>query len=277
MSDVQLEDAPTAVSAEGPNPPGDFIWYELMTTDGDAAARFYEAVVGWKIQEGSPEYNGYRMIERDDGRFAGGLLPLTDEMLQGGARPMWLGYLNVSDVDEKVSAIKQAGGTVHLPPTDIPNVGRIAMAADPQGAPFYVMKPIPPADKPEMRSDVFSPEEGLGRCGWNELATSDEKAARDFYGDQFGWTSDDFMPMGEMGEYRFLDHHGTRLGAVFNTPDDRPRWRFYFRVHSIAAAKEAAEKVGGTITMGPMQVPTGAWIIAGTDPQGAEFALVGGE
>jgi hypothetical protein len=276
MSDVQLQDAPTAATENQPNPPGDFIWYELMTTDGDAATRFYEAVVGWKIHEGSPEYKGYRMIGRDDGGNAGGILPLTDEMLQGGAKPIWLGYINVSDVDEKVSAIRQAGGTIHLPPTDIPNVGRIAMVSDPQGAPFYVMKPIPPADQPDAKSDVFS-RSAVQRCGWNELLTTDEKAARQFYGQQFAWTSDNFMPMGDMGEYRFFDLQGEGIGAVFNTPDGRSRWRFYFRVPSIAAAKDAAEKAGGKIVMGPMQVPTGDWIIGGTDPQGAEFALVGGE
>ncbi|HEU5068365.1 MAG TPA: VOC family protein [Sphingomicrobium sp.] len=277
MTDLQVQDAPTATtSATGSNPTADFIWYELMTTDGDAATRFYEAVVGWKIQEGSPEYKGYRMIGRDDGGSAGGILPLTDEMLEGGAKPIWLGYLHVGDVDEKVSAIKQAGGTVHLPPTDIPNVGRIAMVADPQGAPFYVMKPIPPADKPDMRSDVFS-RSAVQRCGWNELATTDEKSARQFYGEQFGWTSDNFMPMGEMGEYRFFDLQGEGIGAVFNTPEGRPRWRFYFRVPSISAAKEAVEKSGGTVATGPMQVPTGDWVLLGTDPQGAEFALVGGE
>jgi predicted enzyme related to lactoylglutathione lyase len=48
-------------------------------------------------------------------------------------------------------------------------------------------------------------------------------------------------------------------------------------VPSIAKAKDAAEHKGGAIRMGPHQVPTGEWIIIGSDPQGAEFALVGGE
>jgi predicted enzyme related to lactoylglutathione lyase len=163
-----------------------------------------------------------------------------------------------------------------MEPFDIPGIGRIAMVADPQGAPFYVMKPIPPANDPNAKSDVFS-RSAVQRCGWNELSTTDEKAARQFYGDQFGWTSDNFMPMGEMGEYRFFDHNSDQIGAVFNTPDGRPRWRFYFRVPSIAAAKEAIEKGGGSVATGPMQVPTGDWIVVGFDPQGAEFALVGAE
>src|SRR4051812_25320150 len=80
---------------------GDFIWYELMTPDPDGAKAFYDAVVGWEISgEGPPEYNGYRMIGRSDSKFAGGVLPLNEAMQQHGARPMWLGYIQVPDVDE---------------------------------------------------------------------------------------------------------------------------------------------------------------------------------
>ena len=86
------------------------------------------------------------------------------------------------------------------------------------------------------------------------------------------------MPMGEMGEYRFLERDGIRIGAVCGLMgSQQPRWRYYFRVPSIGQSKAAAEANGGTITNGPHQVPTGDWIVIGTDPQGAEFALVGGE
>ena len=60
------------------------------------------------------------------GGFAGGVLPLTDEMQQHGARPTWLGYIHVNDVDGSVDAIERAGGK-ELMKHDIPNVGRIAM------------------------------------------------------------------------------------------------------------------------------------------------------
>lgn len=276
MSDVRTQDAPTSQQARtGPNPTGDFIWYELMTTDADAAKNFYDAVVGWEFGESAPEYHGYRMINTSDGSFAGGVLPLTDEMQEHGARPAWLGYLNVGDVDSKVASIEQAGGKKYMGPHDIPNVGRIAMLADPQGAPFYVMKPIPPEGRENEPSTVFAPDK-QGRCGWNELSTSDPQAARRFYGEQFGWTSDDFMPMGEHGEYRFIDNHGLRLGAIAGTMGDQPpHWRYYFRVPSVAKARETIEAKGGKIAMGPMEVPGGDHILIGIDPQGAEFALVG--
>ena len=275
MSDVRTEEAPAKTTASGPNPQGDFIWYELMTTDAEGAKAFYDAVLGWDVGEGAAEYQNYRMINSGGG-YAGGVLPVTDEMQQHGARPTWLGYIHVNDVDQSVAAIERAGGKA-LMTHDIPNVGRIAMVTDPQGAPFYVMKAIPPEGRENEASDVFSPDK-IGRCGWNELSTIDPIAARRFYGEQFGWTSDEFMPMGEMGEYRFIDHHGQRLGAIGGTsPGQHPHWRYYFRVPSISKAKETAEANGGKIAMGPMEVPTGDHIIIGTDPQGAEFALVGGQ
>ena len=277
MTDVRTQEAPTTTA--GPNPKGDYIWYELMTPDPEGSKKFYDLVVGWNIGEGAAEYNGYRMINTSDGGFAGGVLPLTDEMQQHGARPTWLGYTHVPDVDGAVTSIEQAGGKALVPAMDIPNVGRIAMVTDPQGAPFYVMKPIPPAGEENAQSDVFSPDKA-GRCAWNELSTSDAVAALEFYSSQFGWEKGDAMPMGDKGDYRFINHHGLMLGAIFPTaagtmPDQPPHWRYYFRVPSIAAAKTAAEQGGGTITAGPMEVPGGDHIIIGTDPQGAEFALVG--
>ena len=92
--------------------PGSFIWYELMTTDADAAAKFYGSVVGWKIAQQAaalPDGRDYRMIARSDGGSAGGVLQLTDEMCRQGARPLWLGYLHVKNVDATTAALEADG------------------------------------------------------------------------------------------------------------------------------------------------------------------------
>lgn len=277
MTDVR--DAPRADNDARPsNDQGAFIWYELITPDPAASKRFYDAVVGWDI-DGPSAMTGmeYRMIKRSDGGYAGGVLTLNDEMREHGARPVWLGYIYVDDVDATVRAVKANGGQVLMPANDIATVGRIAMVADPQGAPFYVMKPAPPENQQNPQSDVFSPD-AEQRVGWNELSTSDPTAARKFYTDRFGWGSDEYMDMGETGEYRFLERDGIRIGALCGVMPGQPsKWRYYIRVPSIAKAKQAAEQGGGTIAMGPHRVPTGDYIIIGIDPQGAEFALVGGE
>jgi predicted enzyme related to lactoylglutathione lyase len=256
---------------------GSHIWYELMTTDPDGASRFYEAVVpGLKFGDRLPGEQDYRMINRSDGGSLGGALGLTEEMRSHGARPIWLGYVGVDDVDGTVAQIETKGGKALMPAFDIPQ-GRIAMVADPQGNPFYVMRPIPPAGQEGKQSDVFSPTEEQ-HIAWNELATADPVAARQFYGDLFGWTSEEFMPMGEHGEYRFFAHAGTTIGAVSGCVQGAPAgWRYYIRVPSISKAAEAVKSAGGNIAMGPMPVPGDDHIIIGHDSQGAEFALVGKE
>lgn len=260
------------------NPCGSFIWYELMTPDPDAAATFYGSVVGWKIApQPSPEAGGmdYRMIERSDGGMAGGVLKLTEETTSGGARPCWMPYLYVTDVDAEVAAIEKEGGKLLMPPMDLP-VGRIAMLADPQGIPIYIMTPIPPAGKEDAASDVFSETE-LQRVRWNELTSPDQAASMDFYARHFGFEFNEKMPMGEMGDYCFIHHHGVRLGAVSPRMNEQQptMWMFYFGVPSIAEAKARIEAGGGQVLMGPMEVPGGDWIVIGLDPQGAGFGLVG--
>jgi predicted enzyme related to lactoylglutathione lyase len=254
---------------------GSFIWYELLTPDPDGAKAFYDAVIGWDIE---PEPSGemdYRMIRRGDGGRAGGVMRLTGEMRAHGAQPTWLGYIAVDDVDSSVAAIEQAGGKPLMPAFDVPDVGRIGLVADAQGVPFYVMRPIPPAGDEGKASDVFSPDQP-GRVSWNELATSDLTAAKQFYPAQFGWTLGDIMPMGDLGDYQFITHHGVPLGAMMTAaPGNPPRWRFYFRVADVDAANQAVEAAGGTVIHGPQEVPGGDRILIGTDPQGAEFAVVG--
>lgn len=277
MSELTDAPAPTEAKAATRQLQGSHIWYELMTPDPDGATAFYGAVVpGWTVGQPIGGDQDYRIIGRSDGGSAGGVLALTEDMRQHGARPVWLGYIGADDVDATARQVEAKGGKLLMPAFDIPQ-GRIAMVTDPQGNPFYIMKPIPPAGQEDRQSDVFSPDQQQ-RVSWNELSTADPVAARTFYGELFGWTSDDFMPMGEYGEYRFFDHGSLRIGAVSGMmPDGHPGWRYYIRVASISKAVEAVKAGGGTITLEPMEVPGGDTIVIGNDPQGAEFALVGGK
>jgi predicted enzyme related to lactoylglutathione lyase len=250
-----------------------------MTTDATAAAKFYGAVVGWQIADRADPQSGggqdYRLIVRSDGGNAGGVLNLTPAMVQQGARPMWLGYLYVQNVDAAVRAIEADGGKSVLPKRSLP-VGEIAMVADPLGSPFYVMAPVPPPGKPEAASDAFDPT-AAQHVRWNELASPDLARAKAFYAKQFGFQFNEVMSMGAMGDYCFIDHGGMRLGAIMQKPAESPiaMWLFYFGVTSVMAAKRAIEAGGGKIMMGPHQVPGGDWIIVATDPQGAPFGVVG--
>lgn len=274
MTDVRTKEAP---ASETRGQQGAFIWYELMSPDPAASKAFYDAVVGWDIdaQSAMPGDMDYRMIKRSDGGNAGGLLKLTDDMVAHGARPTWLGYIYVSDVDAEIAAIESDGGRALMPPSDIPDVGRIAMVADPQGAPFYIMKPTPPAGQEDAQSDVFSSSE-VGRCAWNELVTGDLDSARRFYPAHFGWELGDNMPMGPMGDYQFIHRDGQMIGAMFAPGDRQPAWRFCFRVSSLEQSMEAVRAGGGEILFGPTEVPGGGRIIQANDPHGAFFMVIEG-
>ncbi len=259
-----------------PNPQGSFIWYELITPDPDGAKRFYDSVVGWDIASTSDFPNGYRMIGRYDGKMAGGVLPLTDAMREHGAKPIWLGYINVDDVDSKAGAIKADGGQVHMEPFDIPGVGRVAMVTDPVGVPFYIMKPIPPAGQPDAQSDVFDPTKAQ-HVRWNELSTTDQDGAIAFFERQFGWTQEGAMPMGEMGDYKFVQAGGVGIGAIMPKPAQSPAsaWVYYIGVDDIDRGAKAITDGGGQLLYDPMDIPGGEFAVAALDPQGALFGLVG--
>lgn len=276
MTDVRDEVASATAMETRAEPRGDFIWYELLTADIAGAKLFYDVVIGWNIESQSQFPNDYRMIGRSDGKFAGGALQITDEMRQHGARPIWLAYIHSNDVDGQTAAIERDGGKAMMPPFDIPGVGRVAMVTDPDGAPFYLMKPLPREGDPNAKSDVFSVDQPQ-RVRWNELSSTDQDGAVAFYAKHFGWTQEGSMPMGEMGDYRFIQANGVNVGAIMRKPPQRPApgWTFYIGVDDIDRAAKAVTDGGGQVLFGPMEIPGGEFSLNGMDPQGAAFGLVG--
>lgn len=255
---------------------GSWIWYELMSPDPDGSKAFYEAVIGWSMTTGhGADKTDYGFITAADGAMVGGMLRLSRDMQDHGARPCWLGYVGVDNVDASVSAIEAAGGKVLMPPWDVAMAGRVAMVTDWCGAPFYVMTPTPPPGGGE--STAFAALPNPGHCGWNELMAGDAANAIAFYTKQFGWTLPEPMDMGPMGKYQFIAHDGVTVGAIMPKMPQVPvaAWSHYFWVASITTAQAAVTANGGQVINGPMQVPGDLWIIQGIDPQGAMFSLTG--
>lgn len=258
------------------NTHGDFLWYELMTPDPDAAQAFYGGLIGWTFKSsGQPEME-YRLFAAG-AADVGGIIPLTPEMLSGGAHPAWAGYIGVDNVDATVAAIKTAGGSIHVEPWDIPGVGRMAFVADPQGAMFYVMRG---AIEGEVSTSFAKFEPKMGHCAWNELASADPEGAKTFYGSLFGWKQEGGMDMGPLGQYEFWQAGGANpygVGAVMPLMPGMPMsmWTFYFRVPDIDAAVSYIKANGGQIVQEPTEIPGGEFSINAIDPQGAAFGLVG--
>lgn len=256
-----------------PNLEGTPIWYELITADPLAAKKFYDHVIdSWTVDPDpmSPEmdYRGIAVAGSDG--MVGGVMRLSDDMAANGGKPTWLFYIGVDDVDASVEKVKANGGRVLAPAWDIPGVGRIAMVADPQGIPFYVMR-----GASEENSTAWD-RMGMGKCNWNELLTTDQAAGNTFYADTFGFTYPDKMSMGEMGDYVFVAVGDQTIGATMNVqPGDAPGWRFYFRTPDIEDTAKKVGEAGGSVLAGPMEVPGGDRIIIAKDPEGVVFGAVG--
>lgn len=247
-----------------------FIWYELMTSDAEAATAFYGAVLGWTVSPAGSPGMDYRLLSTATGNVAG-LLAIPPDGAANGMRPGWFGYISVADVDASVKRIVAAGGQSCMPATDIPNVGRIAMVLDPQGAAIYVMTPIGEGPSPSFQPGT------PGHGAWNELHASDWESALAFYRSEFGFDLVEAMDMGPAGKYALYNFgSGEPVGGMCNNAQaPKPFWLYYFGVDEIDAAVGRVGANGGEVVMGPHQVPGGAWIVHGRDPQGALFALVG--
>lgn len=251
------------------NRQGDFIWYELLTGDVNAAATFYADVIGWQVRDSGMPDMDYRLFVAPDGAMIGGLMAKPDAM----PVPLWLGYVAVDDVDAATADFVGAGATQHMPPTTIPGVGRIAMLTDPQHAALYLMR-----SESDATSTVFQPADRAtpGHFVWNELTALEQDRAIAFYTDRFGWRQEGAMPMGDLGDYKFLLSGDVAIGAAMGmVPGGQAGWQYYAMVADIDVAADRIAVGGGHILQGPDQIPGGSYSIVATDPEGARFGLVG--
>jgi predicted enzyme related to lactoylglutathione lyase len=254
-----------------PKAKGRFVWFDLNTSDPDGAIEFYSDVVGWGTSQWSdapPGMPPYTMWQNGEAPI-GGVGRIDAGMAAAGVPPHWAGYVGVPDVDATVEQATKLGGSVVVPPTDIPTVGRFAFINDPQGAMIGVFTAA--GDAPGHEGDPQP-----GDFSWHELATTDYEKAFDFYSALFGWEKGDAMDMGPAGTYQLYTRNGRQLGGMYNKTDDMPfppSWSYYAMVRDIEGAVEKIKAGGGDVMVGPMEVPGGDQIVMGKDPQGAMFAL----
>jgi predicted enzyme related to lactoylglutathione lyase len=263
---ARLQDSKAIIVVESQ---GRFVWYELITTETEAAKSFYANVVGWDTGEVSMPGTTYTLFSVGDTSVSG-LLKLPNEASNLGVKPHWIGYVGVDDVDATNKRIKQLGGAVHVPPSDIPNVGRFSIIADPQMATLGLLERLQPGQERPIESNT------LGCVGWHELLTVDWQKALAFYGELFGWQKAE-ANVGSLGAYQRFSAGGQPIGGMVTKPGKVPVpfWLYYFNIDDIDAAARRVKAGGGQILDGPVEVPYGSWIVHCTDPQGAIFALVG--
>jgi predicted enzyme related to lactoylglutathione lyase len=249
---------------------GCFVWYELTTTDADAAKAFYANVVGWGLRDASTPGAAYTLFTAGEVPVAG-LMGLPAEARKMGAQPRWTGYVGVDDVDAATDRLRHLGGAVYVAPTDVANVSRFSVVADPQAATLALVKWQNPGQ--EQSAAPKSP----GHVGWHELSAVDWEKAFEFYGELFGWqkVAADF---GESGTYQLFSAGGQTVGGMSTKPATVPMpfWLYYFNVGDLDAAAKRVKAGGGKILEGPIDARGGSRVARCADPQGAMFALRAG-
>lgn len=248
---------------------GEFVWHELLTTDPGSAIDFYTGLLGWgttrqdvRTEDGGSE--PYDMFTNGETPLAG-VMRLPDEAQDGGTGPAWLPYVGTADVDGTAGRAGEMGADTRVAPTDIPEVGRFAVLADPWGGLFALYTPLGPGEPRRVPAP--------GEFSWHELATTDARAALAFYSELFGWEALDEHGMGEMGPYRIFGTGGVPLGGMFDLPQGSPHWLSYVQVRDADRSAGDVEERGGDVLNGPMEVPGGDRIAQCRDPQGAMFAV----
>ena len=167
-----------------------------MTNDVRAAEVFYGQLFGWEFED-VPAHPGQFVLIRLDGIAIGGLV-FSERKQLDSTESRWIGSVSVTDVDAAVQLVRDQGGEVLGGPTNIPLRGRVAVIADPQGAILALMRTEDgdPADRDPEVNDWL----------WQELWTTDDSSALEFYRDLMGYDHETVTV--EAGAYHVLQLNG---------------------------------------------------------------------
>lgn len=240
---------------------GKFVWFDLATSDVEAAKRFYGGLFGWRfsdLAEGDVRYtvvmNGNRMI-------AG----IVADPEANGSESLWVGSISVPDVDRATEQTREAGGVIHDPPQDLEDRGRTAFVTDPQGASVAFLR-ASGGDPPDR-------EPAAGDFGWVELWTPDLAGSLAFYA-SLGYTAGGLQIKGDE-PYRVLKVAGEPQAGVVGLErgDAGAGWLPYVAVEDLAATLEKVAELRGQVVVDPDPQYAEGQAAVIVDPTGAALAV----
>lgn len=245
---------------------GTFGWVDLASPEPEAAADFYNKVLGWEPRpaEGAMPYTMFY----SGGENVAGMGELTEEMTAGGMPSVWTSYIIVDDVDATLAKAIELGATPIMEVLQVGDTGRMAFVIDPGGAAVGLWE-----SGTHDGAAVFNLP---GALTWNELQCFDVPAAKTFYTKLVGWETET-SNFGEM-EYTLIKNDGRANGGMMDVsgmvPDGVPaHWSAYFVVEDCDAAASAAKENGGSVMIEPMDSEVGR-MASIADPFGAVFTVL---
>jgi hypothetical protein len=246
---------------------GKLIFVELVTPDLAATKQFYTGLFGWTfrdIQDGGIKYAGAFL----DGRPVAGLIhknvPASEHR-----QPAWLSFFSVRDVDAAKKVALQNAAKVLFEPHSIPDRGRVAVFADPQGAIFAVL-----ASSSGDPTDVLAEP---GEWIWTSLITHDPETSAAFYQTLFDYEVFE-LPAGQGTQHVLLASDNYARASVntlpVNKPNAHPHWLNYVRVEDTVKMTAKVVALGGRVLVEPRIDRHGGKVAVVADPFGAPFGLL---
>ncbi|MEU6443067.1 VOC family protein [Streptomyces sp. NPDC047046] len=235
-------------------------WVDLMAKNQQNTIDFYSDLLGW---QGRPGSGGYAICELRGMAVAGiGAAPQD----QPETPNVWTTYFAATDAPATQDTIVSAGGSILAPVMDVGDLGRMLIAADPQGAAFGVWQ----AGEFAGARLVNEP----GTLIWNELHTADVPTAAAFYGEVFGMN---FEPVEGVEAYWAVKVAGKTVGGATHLKNDPPgtpaHWLTYFSVDDVDSTADALIRRDGTVLAPPFDMVAGRMAVV-ADPEGARFAVI---
>ncbi len=112
------------------------VHWEINSKNAGELRKFYSKLFGWNINSNNPM--NYGLVMPDATRGIGGGIGQNDPSQP--APPPVTFYMEVSDLEETLNQAIGMGGSIVMPPTEIPNMVTFALFKDPEGNTLGLVK-----------------------------------------------------------------------------------------------------------------------------------------
>jgi predicted enzyme related to lactoylglutathione lyase len=245
---------------------GQFVWYDLITSDVAGAKKFYGGLFGWEFEAAGKDAEDYTIIKADGTPIGGIIYSEKAKEING---EQWLSYLSVADVDRAVGVTKRQGGGVLVEAFEFEARGRTAVVKDPQGALVVLFKSY--GGDPPLQTLY----EKLNHVWiWTELFTNNIEGSTAFYEEIAGYSTQAYDSGVKVPYYVFRkDDRGYAGMLTIPWENVKPNWLPYVKVQDPDALVKKVEPLGGMVILAPGKDIRNGSVAIIADPTGAVIAL----
>lgn len=248
--------------------PGHVCWLDIKSRDRAATRRFFSNLFGWELKDEPVDDRRYTKISLGHDAL-GGLTDLSSPVYPPDMPPHISLYVAVADADRSAASALALGGTLLLPPFDVPGMGRMATLQDPTGGVLSVWEA-----RPFRGMTIDSRREGAP--GWFALMSAALEQAGTFYTQLFGWTLE--LQPGTPSASGIFTYRGLPVaGVMLMNPDstvEPSQWEVFFTVREGDTVLASAQASGASITTNAAAIPGVGWATRLRSPDGLTCGII---